>query len=682
MRIRSGKKTLPVGPPESKSAAADGGGRSRYFTWAALVLAVLVTFGLRAFRLDISWDIFIDEIYYLRVSQGVLNTLWVVVDGEPFYLHPPGLFFLEAGYIKLFGVSGSLIDQIYAVRYLNAALAGISAGALLWMGRNIAGWAAGIATVAIFALDPFSMRINSLNILDTPTMLWVILGYGVLFSALVPGGYHSLTRRRTVAVGVLFGLALLTKEISLFVTLLPLGICFVLGWALPRSRSALAGLVALVIYAPYWAIVYAIGDWPTFVVQKFQGFSRMAGLLQVTGFNQQGGPSFLDALVTRLNDFATTYALFATGAVAVCVLLLTDLGKAPERRLLMVWTASAYAFLAYAMVFGTLEEQFYYYLVIPSILVTTVTMVLVLQKARAKSSAAGYAPAARREQWVLDFAPAAFGVVLVLWNAVLAYTMIFGTIGDRFYYYLLANSVMAAAVVVALVLQEARKGGAAATRSGWLTLETGMAGFAFVLISWNAFLAYAMVFGDLGGWLYYYLLANSVMAAAAIAVLAFRKASWSRDGAGQTSSGWRGRLALEVAAAVFLGAVVLWNANVWGEFHTVPDNGYQRVVSYVEKLPKGSRVAATSDTGEFLVQDNTGRSYYKSVEALRKNNVDYVVISSELATSGYKEPPPKVYRWVKNHGRLVYGFRDRSSGLLGVWRLQDSAGDASAKRSP
>lgn len=671
MKSRSGKRTPPVSPQGSRSAAADAGGRSgRYFTWAALVLAVLVTFGLRAIRLDVSWDIFIDEIYYLRVSRSVLNTLWVTVNGEPFYLHPPGFFFLEAGYMKLFGTSGGLIHQIYAVRYLGAALAGLTAGALLWTGRRLAGWPAGIVTAAIFALDPFSMRTNSLNMLDTPTMLWVILGYGVLFSALVRSGRQTISRRRTVAAGVLFGLALLTKEISLFVTLLPLGICFVLGWALPRSRSALAGLVAVVVYAPYWAIVYAIGDWPTFVVQKFQGFSRMAGLLQVTGFNQRGGPSFLDALVTRLDNFATTYALFATGAVAVCVLLLTGLGKVPERRLLMVWTASAYAFLAYAMVFGTLEEQFYYYLVIPSILATVVTMTLVLQKAWARSSP-GYTPAARRGRLTLKAAAAACGVVLILWNMVLAYTMIFGSLADHFYYYLLANSVIAAAVVVALAIQEVRTSGAGAKRPGWLNLETGAAGFALVLISWNAFLVHAVVFGSLGDWLYYYLLVNSGLAAAAITALELRKAQWSRGGAGQTRAGWRRRTALEVAAVVFVGAVVLWNAHVWEVFHTVPDNGYQRVVSYVEKLPKGSRIAATSDTGEFLVQENTGSSYYKSVEALRKNNVGYVVISSDLATSGYNEPPPKVYRWVKSHGRLVYGFRDRSSGLLGVWRLRE-----------
>jgi hypothetical protein len=509
----------------------------RILACEAIVLAILVAFALRAFRLEVSWDIFVDELYYLQLSQAVSHTLWPVGPLGPFYLHPPGFFFVEAAYIKLFGISGDLIHQIYGVRYLGAAFAGLSAGALLWLGRRLAGWPAGISAAAIFALEPFCIKMNSYNMLDTPTVLWVLLGYGVLFSALVRGEERwPVSRRRTVASGVLFGLALLTKEVSAFVTLLPLGICFVLGWALPRTRSALAGIVALIVYAPYLAIVYVRGDWANFVYQKSAGVSRLAGLVQITGFNQRGGPSFLDAIISRLSEFATTYVLLATGAVAVCVLLLTDLGRTPARRLLVSWTSSAYAFLAYAMVFGTLEEQYFYYLDIPCILTTTVTTALLLEKMRARD--AGRYP---------DGAPRRMHAVRLR------------------------------------------------------------------------------------------------------------------------------RLAPEAAVAVFVVVLVFWNACVWIGVHTVPDNGYQRVASHVEELPEGSRVAVTDETPKLLKIEHVRGGLYKSVRALRADSIDYVVIDSYLVTKGYKKPPPEVYRWVKSHGRLFYGFKDRSSSLLGVWQLQDRA---------
>jgi 4-amino-4-deoxy-L-arabinose transferase-like glycosyltransferase len=519
----------------------------RVLACAAIVLAVLAAFGLRAFRLGVSYEISQDEIDYLLVSHGVLQTLWPVGRLGPFYLHPPGFFFMEAAYIKLFNINGDLISQIYGVRYLNAAIGALSAGALLWLGRRLAGWPAGIAAAAIFALEPFCIKITSRNFLEGPTVLWVLLGYGVLFSALARGEEHrsvshrSVSWRRAVAAGVLFGLALLTKEASVSVTLLPLGICFALGWALPRIRSALVGLVALLVYAPYPAITYAIGDLGIFLDQKSVGVSRVMGLIpDFTGYNQQGGPSFLGAVVSKLDEFATTYVLLATGALAVGVLLLTDLGRTPARRLMVSWTSSAYAFLGYSIFFGTLEEHYFYYVVVSSILTTTVTTAIVLRRMRAGDS---------------------------IW--------------------------------------------------------------------------------------------------------------WAR-------ARQRGRLVLE-AGAVFSVTLALWSASVWVMVHTVPDNGYQRVMSYVEDLPEGSSVAVTSTTGELLMEDAVGRtSYdrvYRSVTTLRAANIDYVIINVELVKEGWKEPPPETYRWVRDHGQLVYGFKGGrgTEEIIGVWRLQDrTEGDTPA----
>jgi 4-amino-4-deoxy-L-arabinose transferase-like glycosyltransferase len=582
--MRSKPKTLPVplaeqfvvtkggeppGPPgasTSNTTTSARRWRERIFACAAVVFAVVVAFGLRAFRLGVSWDVYIDEFNYLQISQGVLHTLWVIGPDGPFYLHPPGLFFLEAAYIKLFGIGGDLIHQLFGVRYLVAALAGLSAGALLWSGRRLAGWPAGIAAAAFFALDPFCIKMNSHNMLDTPTTLWVLLGYGVLLSALVREDRRPVSWWRTVAAGVLFGLALLTKEVSVFITLLPLGVCFVLGWALARKRLALAGVVALIVYALYPAIVYAIGDWELFLDKKFDGISRLAGLVQFTGFNQRGGPSFLGAIVSKLDEYAMTYVLLATGAVAVCVLLLTSLGKAPAQRLLVSWTSSAYALLAYITFFGTLEDQFFYYLVVPSILATTVTTALVLRKVQTGGT-----------------------------------------------------SILATTVTTALVLRKMHGGGVGRHPAG---------------------------------------------------------AVW------RTRDGWRGwRLALEVVAAVFVVALALFSAYIWAVVHTIPDNGYQRVASYVEQLPGGSRVAVTSQTAELLIERHVGGRTYTSVEALREDNIDYVVINEELVNEGWEQPPPEVYQWVRDHGRLVYGFvNQRSAGLLGVWRLQDHAKGTSPLR--
>ena len=639
-------------------------------TWSAVILAVFIAFGLRAFRLGVSWEISQDEIDYLQISQGVVRTLWVVGwDGGPFYLHPPLFFFMEAAYIKLFGVGGDLIGQIQNVRYLNAALGGLSAGAILWMGRRLAGWPAGIAAGAIFALDPFCIRISSRNFLEAPAMLWVLLGYGVLFSALVKKR-GLLSRQRTIAVGVLFGLAILTKDNSAFVTLVPLGICFLLGWALPRLRSVLIGVVALGIYAIYPAIVYAIGDWETFVTQKSAGVLRIAGILQFTGFNQDGGPSFLNTILYRLDEFGTTYILLATGAVSMGVLFFTTVGKTPARRLLLAWVASAYAFLTYATLFGTIEEHFFYYLIIPSIVATTVTTALVLRRI-SRNDVYGIKGMLGR-QLVLGTAPMLFLIVIILWNTLLAYTLIQGALGEQFYYYLLINSALAIFVVGALALQRVRKNDPYGTKGipdRQFILGAAPMLFLIVMILGNSVLTYAMIQGSLGERFYYYLLIDSALAVSVVAVLLSRKIRSSRPESVRAMLS--GQTLLRSVATVFMVTLSLWSVYVWVSVHTTPDNGYQRVVSYVDQLPPESRVAVTSQTAALIIRQHAGEGRYLSVESLQEDDVDYVVVSSYLATRGWREPSPEVYRWIQSNGQLVYGFEGSSSGLLGVWRLNE-----------
>ncbi|MBA2712042.1 MAG: glycosyltransferase family 39 protein, partial [Rubrobacteraceae bacterium] len=375
--IRDGRQE--TGDPDATQPlpAVKGQGRQgRLGPWVAVILVGLATFALRAVRLGVSWDIFVDEISYLRISQSVAQNMGVSLYGNAFYLHPPAFFFLEGAYIKLFSPTGDLIHQIYDVRYVNVALAAITAVVLLGIGRRLAGWSAGIAAAVVFALEPYVIKMNSRNYLDTAAMLWVVLGYYVLFSS-IGEERRRLPLWRPLAAGVLFGLGLLTKDMVAFATLLPLAVCFFTGWAMPRLQSMLVGVVALLTYLPYPLTVYAIGDWRDFSYQKLRGVSRLAGFIHETGFNQENGPSFVDAILANLSEFITTYALLATGCISVLILFFFFAGAA--KRLLLAWAASTYALLAYVVVLGTLEEQFFYFLIVPSILATTATAKLVLE---------------------------------------------------------------------------------------------------------------------------------------------------------------------------------------------------------------------------------------------------------------------------------------------------------------
>ena len=77
-------------------------GRAGSFApWAVALLLGLLAFALRVVNLGRSWDIFVDEIIYFRISQSVARGQGVEFLGNDFYLHPPGFFYLQAAYMKV-----------------------------------------------------------------------------------------------------------------------------------------------------------------------------------------------------------------------------------------------------------------------------------------------------------------------------------------------------------------------------------------------------------------------------------------------------------------------------------------------------------------------------------------------------------------------------------------------------
>jgi len=300
--------------------------------------------------------------------------------GKPFFLHPPIFFFLEAIYARFFLSTGDVIDQVQSVRHVNVLLAGVSAGLLYLIGRSVAGTLAGTVAAALFAVDPFVIRLNSRNYLETCSITWILAGYALLFTGIGPGRERvRLSRRRAVAVGVAFGLGLLTKDMTAFLTLVPMLICFVLSWCIYRRNSLLIIATTVLTYAVYPLTVIFTGHWSEFEQQKIRGLSRFSGSVQETGFNQVGGPSFAEAIIGNLLLYGTTYLLFGVGLIAVVYLLFLRRSNA---RLLATWCGSTYILLAYSITSGTLEEQFFYFLVVPAIAASAAGSLILHQNGR------------------------------------------------------------------------------------------------------------------------------------------------------------------------------------------------------------------------------------------------------------------------------------------------------------
>ncbi|GAA1973344.1 phospholipid carrier-dependent glycosyltransferase [Kitasatospora viridis] len=345
--------------------------RQRNLTALVAAVAFLVTAGLRLIRIGSSGDLFIDELIYRQVGHSAAQGGFPQSGGAPFFLHPPAFFYLEAGWEKLFGYSSDTVTAVYGMRPLNALFAaGTAALIVVLVMRVTRSPLAASVGAALFALDPYAIRQNDRVMLETSLMFWVLAGLLVLLPLIdLPNPRRA--RGRAVCAGLLFGVALLTKDEAVLLTLLPLALAVLLRLAPRRRLLLLTGAVAIAPYACYVALIAVTGHFGQFWTAKTSGISRLAGLTQSTGFNAQGAPSLTGRLAAEATTYGSSYLLLAAGPVAL--LLLLHRGSRVHRMLSVFYGCSALA-LGYALAIGTLEEQALYLLLVPTTLLVAVAL--------------------------------------------------------------------------------------------------------------------------------------------------------------------------------------------------------------------------------------------------------------------------------------------------------------------
>jgi 4-amino-4-deoxy-L-arabinose transferase-like glycosyltransferase len=323
-----------------------------------------LTVGVRLFHLRSAYDVFLDESTYSRIAAGAAVDGRLVFGNFPFYLHGPLSFYLQALWIHVFGTTGTAIEVIHGLRVLNVLVAGLIAVLLFSVVRSVTSRVYGLIAAALFAFDPFIISFDSRLFLETLATLWVALGFYLLLPLAGEDPDRSRQRRRALAAGFAFGLALLTKETSAPLYVLPLLWCAVRARPLPRFAAVTALVTAAVTYLPYPLTVIATGAGAQFSEQKFGGVERMLGLVKETGFSRPGAPSLLSRISAELSTFLMTYVLIGLGVIAAVWLYRRGTGR---QRLVATWGLAALCMLAFQITQGTIEEQMFYYLVVPSV---------------------------------------------------------------------------------------------------------------------------------------------------------------------------------------------------------------------------------------------------------------------------------------------------------------------------
>lgn len=328
-----------------------------------LMLAISTSFFLvLAYRIDAAPDIFMDEIIYYRAAFNLATDGSLTWDHNPIFVHPPVQFLAQAAFLDLIGLNDQFYPFMgtYVARLVNVFAAAVTAALLFLLVERLRNMRTATIASLILLLDPFVVRINRRNMLETMAEMWVLAALYLYWN------YRDrLTTRNLLGIGALFGLAILTKELVFFqYAVLPIFAVLSGRWR-DLKKIGIIAAVALCIWLlfPFWA--WSLGQWPEFVANKAYNFDRLRGTVQITGWNREG-VSFIGALSVNIYQYGTSYLLVLLGAVMIPLLLLV--GRSEQDRFVLSWNITAYGFFAYTIGFGTINDQFFYFLLVPVIL--------------------------------------------------------------------------------------------------------------------------------------------------------------------------------------------------------------------------------------------------------------------------------------------------------------------------
>jgi hypothetical protein len=340
------------------------------FVRMALTLCIvgLITLLIQGYHLSTAPDIFSDEGVYLLVGLNIAKGLGLVVDHTAFLWHPPGYMVIEALYIKLTGLTNAdTLTAVLSVRYLNVFFSACTAVLLVLFGYKLHSYKAGLFMAALFIMDPYVQRINRRNMLETLAMLCILLGLYIFFTR-----RPHLTKWQRFAAGSAFGLAVLTKE-PMFLELLAL-IIYVLLFKRHQIRDVIwVVATAIGIYLLYPLGIIASGQWRSYLSYKFFGISRIINLLT----NHQSTSAsitlvaatrsdLLSIILNKLIQYGMSYLLIAL-ATFFTGLLILRYRHLIAARYLITWSLFS---LGFGLILGRVSDQYFYYLIVPSIVVS------------------------------------------------------------------------------------------------------------------------------------------------------------------------------------------------------------------------------------------------------------------------------------------------------------------------
>lgn len=327
-----------------------------------------------------SYDIFIDEVSYTDIARNVAAGHGLTLYGQPFNVHPPLGFLEYAAAIIMFGIHGTTEQVLFQLRDVATVFGALVPAVIFLALSRFRSLTVAVVAALVVALDPFAILMDARVMLEPLAQLAMAGTFAAMAAAAIAPPGSARQRWWMIGAGLLGGATICTKETFGGVLLVALVALLVTGWVLRRKQMLF--VVAVMLTGAGAGVVESISanGFQSWYSTKVTDFYRLIGASQQTGFHAPGmHVTLVQRLLADLGEFWPAYVVLGAGTVAAAAIVFTlrpwSAGRgsrAPldrEHRAVLaftMWALCAAAYLVYATLFGSLEEQMYYIVLAPA----------------------------------------------------------------------------------------------------------------------------------------------------------------------------------------------------------------------------------------------------------------------------------------------------------------------------
>jgi 4-amino-4-deoxy-L-arabinose transferase-like glycosyltransferase len=333
------------------------------------IIIFALAFTLRAYGLSSTPDIFGDEILYTNLATTLPHYGHLVAFGSPWFAHPPLFFATQSVFLQLTGVYSANLASVFVARATSCLYASLSVVVVFLLVTKMGGITVGGLTAFLLTVEPEALKYSRIGVLESAVIFLVILALYFFYRANTKP--NNLTSY--VVGGVFFGLALLVKEVAVYLLVI-VAVWLLISRYINKLKVNTKGVIAFILtglamYSGY--VIWALNvDASAFLGTNYYLIERALWIVRDTGYTAPTAlvPIFSD-ITGAASIYLISYILIALAIVSSAYLLLKERNRSTS--MLASWFIGSALFFAGI---GTHNSQFFVYIIVPATVIAGYTL--------------------------------------------------------------------------------------------------------------------------------------------------------------------------------------------------------------------------------------------------------------------------------------------------------------------